>query len=118
MHVHAESSACTGCPVRGGVHRLTRATSGLERFSIRGLDPVVGTNINHYRTPITHPHEVVQHVPPDPAVVAPSQRKWLGRNTGHIHIGVERDQMIPLQPRLVTDMLTGRGEPPPPRKLL
>jgi hypothetical protein len=74
--------------------------------------------VQHQDAAVGRTHQKVWRVPPLLAFLAgPQQPKRLRHHRDHRRVEVQRDQMIPLDPRLVSHQPTNRGRPVPAREV-
>ena len=99
-------------------HRPAGPLRHRERFCCSLVNPVRSPNVHHPAPSIRQAHEVVGSMPPRSLAVMPVQPERLGRDPRHLRVCVQEDQPVPLQPRLVTDVLACRRAEVPTRKAL
>ena len=97
--------------------RLAGPGSDLERLRVRL--PIRSSARTSITTPVppAQPGEEIRGMARARMAVAPVQPERLRRHGRHRRVEVQQHQVIPLQPRLVTDMPPGRGQPPPAREM-
>ena len=116
-HVRREHRIDRPHPAELPASRLAGPGRDLERLRVPRLDPVIGADIDHHAGPVGQPGEEIRSMTPAPPAVMPVQPERLRRHRRHRRVEVQQHQVIPLQPRLVTDMPPGRGQPPPAREM-